>query len=65
MGGCEVWCECGCGCGVSVGGCGVGVGVDAMLQHVCSCPLQEQLEALENDMAKHFAQNSAGETTFI
>ena len=53
-----VWCECGCGCGV-------GVGVDAMLQHVCSCPLQEQLEALENDMAKHFAQNSAGETTFI
>ena len=53
-----VWCECGCGCGVSVG-------VDAMLQHVCSCPLQEQLEALENDMAKHFAQNSAGETTYI
>ena len=73
---CGVSVGVGVRCGVSVGvRCGVSVGVRCVCECVwvwvqrynMSAParLQEQLEALENDMAKHFAQNSAGEATYI
>ena len=45
--------------------CGYVVGSGAVLPVPVSVHLKEQLEALETDMTKHFAQNKAGELAAI
>ena len=61
---CEYGVMSECECGV-MSECGYVVGAGAMLPVSVSVHLKEQLEALETDMTKHFAQNKAGELAAI